>query len=196
MKFGVTIAAVSVIAMPVIDAACTDSRASEVVSEVVTVAAARAAYPSQASGDSGSIRELIDGIRGANAIQCELLLQGFHSWSSGVADRDVNAWRISRRLHRAVVDAGEIAWLGEQMRAPDVCAARTSVRLLGHSPSPAARTVLVNSLAHASPQVRRLAAVGIGYRSDSTVNRQLVALLRDADPGVRAAAAWALGAVH
>jgi HEAT repeat protein len=192
MRFVATIAAASMIGVPLIDAACTDSRANE----VVTATAARAEFPTQAWGDSGSIRELIDGIRGANAIQCELLLQGFHSWSSGVADRDASAWKISQRFHRDVVDAGDIAWLGEQMRASDVCAARASARMLGNSPSPAARTLLLSSLGHANAQVRRLAAVGIGFGSDSTVSRRLVPLLRDADPGVRAAAAWALGAVH
>ncbi|HKS05094.1 MAG TPA: HEAT repeat domain-containing protein [Gemmatimonadaceae bacterium] len=192
MKVVVSIAAAALISVGLIDASRPDSRTSE----VVTATAARADFSTQALGDSGSIRELIDGIRGANAIQCELLLQGFHSWSSGVADRDVNAWKVSQRFHRDVVDAGDIAWLGEQMRAPDVCAARASARMLGNSESPAARTLLLSSLGHANAQVRRLAAVGIGYGSDSTVSRRLVPLLRDADPGVRAAAAWALGAVH
>ena len=189
MRFVAAIATASLVGMPLIDAACSDSRASEVVS---------AALPAttQAPEDSGSIRELIDGIRGANPIQCELLLQSFFSWSSGIPDRDVTAWRITQRLRRHVVDATDISWLGEQMRAPDGCAARAATRVLGHSPSPAARTLLVSSLAHANPQVRRLAAVGIGIRSDSTVNTRLVAMLRDADAGVRAAAAWALGAVH
>lgn len=192
MRFVATIATASVLAMPAIDAACTDSRANDRDSVVVSSAAAIAQYP----GDSGSIRELIDGIRGANPIQCELLLQTFFSWSSGIPDRDVNAWRVSQRIRRHVVDAESIAWLGEQMRAADGCAARAAARMLGNSPSPAARTLLVNALGHTNPQVRRLAAVGIGMRSDSTLNSRLLELLRDSDAGVRAAVAWALGAVN
>jgi hypothetical protein len=150
----------------------------------------------QTAADSGSIRELIDGIRGANAIQCELVLQAFVGWTSNVPDRDAEAWSVTQRRWRRVVDQGDIAWLGEQMRAGDACAARAAARLLARSPAPAARTFLVSALRDANPEVRRLAAVGIGFRSDSTVNARLVNLLDDGDAGVRAAAAWALGAVH
>jgi hypothetical protein len=180
----------AVISMSLIDAACSDSRASEL--EIVT---AISTY-TQAPGDTGSIRELVDGIRGANAIQCELILQAFAGWTSTVPDRDVNAWRVTQRLRQRVVNPADIAWLGEQMRAADGCAARASARMLGRSPAAAARALLVDALSHANAQVRRLGAVGIGIRSDSTVNARLVNLLRDGDPGVRAAAAWALGAVH
>jgi HEAT repeat protein len=68
--------------------------------------------------------------------------------------------------------------------------------MLGRSPSPAARTFLVGALGDANAQVRQLAAIGIGWRSDSTVNSRLVTLLGDGNAEVRAAAAWALGAVH
>lgn len=159
-------------------------------------AAPIASSPLQVRGDSGSIRDLIEGIKGANAIQCELIMQAFVGWTSSVPDRDVNAWKITQRLRHHVVGAADIAWLGDQMRGADGCAARASARVLGRSPSAAARSLLVGALGHANPQVRRLAAVGIGIRSDSTLNARLLALLRDTDPGVRTAAAWALGAVH
>jgi hypothetical protein len=174
----------------VIDAACADTRADELSPPSTMTAAA------QTQGDTGSIRELIDGVRGANAVQCELLLQAFSGWSSTVPDRDVNAWRITRRLRQRVTNAADIAWLGDQMRAADGCASRAATRMLGRSPSAAARTLLIDALGHTNPQVRRLGAVGIGIRSDTTVNARLVTLLRDGDPGVRAAAAWALGAAH
>jgi hypothetical protein len=175
-----------------IDAACADSRASELAAH----SPARAAVSQQLSGDTGSVRELIEGVRGANAIQCELLLQPFSGWSTTIPDRDVNAWRITQRARYRVTEPADIAWLGEQIRGADVCAARASVRLLGRSPAAAARALLVQALSDANAQVRRLAAVGIGIRGDSTVNRRLVAMLADGDAGVRAAAAWALGAVH
>lgn len=193
MKFITAVATLTIVGAPVLDMACADSRAGE-PDVVVSVSAASLAQGPAA--DSGSIRELIDGIRGANAIQCEMVITSFNSWTSNVPDRDVSAWRVTQRVHRGVIDRAEITWLGEQMRSADVCAARASARLLGHSPAPAARTLLVGALSDASPQVRRLAAVGVGMRSDSTMNARLVTLLRDRDAGVRAAAAWALGAVH
>jgi hypothetical protein len=150
----------------------------------------------QTPGNTGSIRPLIDGIRGANAIQCELLLQAFIGWTTNVPDRDAQAWNVTQRLRQSVSDPADIAWLGEQVRGPDQCAARAATRLLGRSPSPAARTFLVGALGDANAQVRRLAAIGIGIRSDSTVNSRLVSLLGDGSADVRAAAAWALGAVH
>lgn len=193
MKFFAAVATLAVAGAPVLDTACTDSRAGQ--PEVIASASASALAQSP-SADSGSIRELIEGIRGANAIQCEMLITSFNSWTSDVPDRDVNAWRVTQRARHRLTDRAEITWLSEQMRGTDACAARASARLLGHSPAPAARTLLVAALSDPNAQVRRLAAVGVGMRSDSTMNARLITLLRDRDPGVRAAAAWALGAVH
>lgn len=170
--------------------ACADSNASELGASGISASA------EQTPADTGSVRQLIDGIRGANPIQCELLLQGFNSWTTNVPDRNSDAWMVTQRLRRRVGDPAEIAWLGEQMRGADRCAARAAARLLGRSPSAAARTFLVGALGDASAQVRQLAAIGIGWRSDSTVNSRLVTLLADRNADVRAAAAWALGAVH
>jgi hypothetical protein len=172
---------------------CADSSASELGGGGATAAFDT---PAQARSDTGSIRPLIDGIRGANAIQCELLLQAFSGWTSNVPDMNAEAWTLTQRLRRRVSDASEIAWLGEQVRGADRCAARAAARLLGRSPSAAARTLLVGALGDANPQVRQLAAIGIGWRSDSTVNARLISLLADRNAEVRAAAAWALGAVH
>jgi HEAT repeat protein len=150
----------------------------------------------QRGADTGSLRDVIIGIRGANPIQCELLLQAFTGWTSNVPDRDSQAWVVSRRLWQRVENPEDIAWLGEQVRGTDPCASRAAIRVLGRSPSSAARSFLLSGLADPDPTVRRLAAFGIGFREDSTANAQLVRLLRDGDAGVRAAAAWALGAVN
>ena len=160
------------------------------------VATATAGVVPQRGRDAGTLRDVINGIRGANAIQCELLLQAFTGWTSNVPDRDVQAWTVSRRLWERVEDPADIAWLGEQVRGADPCVARASIRVLGRSPAPAARSLLVSGLTDTDPRVRRLAAFGIGFREDSTANGQLVRLLGDVDAGVRAAAAWALGAVN
>ena len=59
-----------------------------------------------------------------------------------------------------------------------------------------ARSALLSALSDDEAQVRRLAAIGIGFTGDSTVTRPLVRALGDRDATVRAAVAWALGAVH
>jgi hypothetical protein len=183
MKSLTAVVALAVLGLTLLDTARTNAPADELIT-------------AQTRGDTGSVRQLLDGIRGANAIQCELLLQAFNGWTTNVPDRDSAAWSVTQLLRRRVTDAAEIAWLGEQVRSTDRCAARAAARMLGRSPSPAARTFLVGALGDANAQVRQLAAIGIGWRSDSTVNSRLVTLLGDGNAEVRAAAAWALGAVH
>jgi HEAT repeat protein len=68
--------------------------------------------------------------------------------------------------------------------------------MLGRSQQAAARGELIEALRDASAQVRLLAAIGLGYSSDTTASPALVRVLADQDDQVRAAAAWALGAVH
>lgn len=148
------------------------------------------------AADTGTLHELLDGIRGANAVQCELLMQAFVGWTSEVPDREGPAWLVSRRMWMRVTTPRDIAYLTGELRGADPCVARVAVRILGRSPTPEARSALMAALTDANPGVRRLAAVGIGFRSDSTAGRQLVRLLADGDARVRAAAAWALGEVY
>jgi HEAT repeat protein len=53
----------------------------------------------------------------------------------------------------------------------------------------------MNALRDENPDVRQLGAIGIGFTEDSTATSPLVRALADRDARVRAAAAWALGAV-
>lgn len=175
------LAAIAVIGLPVVMFA-RDSAAPAVAAQTTT------------SADTGTLRDLLDGIRGANAVQCELLMQSFVGWTSSVPDREGPAWVLTRRWMK-VTAPRDVAWLAQEMRGSDPCVARVAVRILGRSPAPEARSALLEALTDASPGVRRLAAIGVGFRSDSTAGRQLVALLADSDARVRAAAAWALGEV-
>jgi hypothetical protein len=159
------------------------------------------AIPEQAvqplASDTAALRALVAGIRGANPIQCELIVQTFNGWfSDQVPDRDPAAWEIARRSRYHVEDRETIAWLADQLRAGDSCAGRAASRLLGRSESLAARATLLAALTDTSAQVRRLGALGLGFRDDTTTSSQLVRALSDRDARVRAAAAWALGAVN
>ncbi|HSA54378.1 MAG TPA: HEAT repeat domain-containing protein [Gemmatimonadaceae bacterium] len=164
------------------------------------VTAGAAALPATAQeqrADPAAVRAFLDGVRGANAIQCEVILQSFDSWSSNRApDRDSVAWSVTTVVRRRITAPQSVPDLVAALRGGDDCAARVAARLLGRSRLPAARGELLSALGDASPQVRRLGAIGLGFSSDTTASPQLVRALADRDAGVRAAAAWALGAVH
>ena len=146
---------------------------------------------------AADLRAYLDGIRGANAIQCEIVLSSFNSWSSNRApDRDSVAWNVSMVVHRRLASEQLVPDLVAAMRSADDCVARVAARLLGRSKLAPARAALLDALRDESAQVRRLAAIGIGFSDDTTVSAPLVRALADRDERVRAAAAWALGAVN
>jgi HEAT repeat protein len=143
------------------------------------------------------IRAFLEAVRGSNAIQCEIVLQSFNSWSSNHApDRDSLAWRVTRVTHRRIRSPELVPDLVTAMKSGDACAARVAARMLGRSELQPARRELLSALGDSDAQVRQLAAIGLGFSNDSTTSRQLVGALADRDARVRAAAAWALGAVH
>ena len=143
------------------------------------------------------IQAYLQGLRGANAIQCEIALSSFNSWSSSRApDRDSVAWNVAMVIHRRIASEQLVPDLVTAMRSPDDCVSRIAARLLGRSRLAPARTALLSALRDDNASVRRLAAIGIGFSEDTTANTQLVRALADRDERVRAAAAWALGAVN
>jgi hypothetical protein len=143
------------------------------------------------------VRAYLEGMRGANALQCEIALSSFNSWSSSRApDRDSLAWNVAMVIHRRIASEQMIPELVVAMRSGDDCVSRLAARLLGRSRLGPARTALLSALGDENAQVRQLAAIGIGFSEDTTANRSLVRALADRDERVRAAAAWALGAVN
>jgi HEAT repeat protein len=149
----------------------------------------------QASAED--VRLYLTSLRGANAVQCEIALSSFNSWSSSRApDRDPAAWKVSMVIHRRLESEQLVPELVAAMRSTDDCVARIAARLLGRSKLAAARAALMTALRDENAQVRRLGAIGIGFSDDSTASSQLVRALADRDERVRAAAAWALGAVN
>lgn len=161
-------------------------------SDLATIALAN--EPAQAT--PADLRAYLEAARGANAIQCEVMLSSFNSWSSSRApDRDSTAWNVSMVIHRDLRSAEVVPDLVAAMKSGDACASRVAVRLLGRSELPAARRELISALGDQDAHVRSLAAIGVGFTEDSTTTTQLVRMLADRDARVRAAAAWALGAI-
>ena len=151
----------------------------------------------EAQATVSDVHAYLEGLRGANSIQCEIALSSFNSWSSSRApDRDSVAWNVSMVIHRRIASEQIVPELVTAMRSPDDCVSRIAARLLGRSRLAPARTALLSALRDENALVRRLAAIGIGFSEDSTANTQLVRALADRDERVRAAAAWALGAVN
>lgn len=145
------------------------------------------------------VRRLLDGIRGASPVQCELALRSFNFWSDWdgrVPDRDEATVRLLRWTHGTQKDPAIVAPLAAGLRDADACVQRMAARLLGRTRVPAARARLAEALRDRDARVRLLGAVGLGYSDDRTAIPLLVQALKDGDPKVRAAAAWALGAVH
>lgn len=146
---------------------------------------------------AADLRDYLNGMRGSNAIQCEIALSSFNSWSSNRApDRDSLAWNVTMVVHRRMASAELIPELVTAMRSGDDCVSRLAARLLGRSRLPQARTELHAALRDENARVRTLAAIGIGFSEDSTASAPLVRALADRDERVRAAVAWALGAVN
>jgi hypothetical protein len=144
------------------------------------------------------VRVLLDGMRGANPMQCELGLQGMNGWWNNGPEpgRDAAAWAVIQYAAHREVEAGSVAMLATALRDTDPCVRRVAARLLGRSELPAARARLLEATKDADPAMRRLGATGLGYMNDRSVTRDLVRMLDDRDPGVRAAAAWAIGAIQ
>jgi HEAT repeat protein len=150
-----------------------------------------------AQANPADLRAFLEAVRGANAVQCEVILQSFNSWSWNHApDRDTVAWNVSMVVHRDIKSAESVPDLVAAMRSGDACASRVGARLLGRSNLAPARAALLSALGDDNAQVRQLGAIGLGFSEDSTTSAQLVRALADRDARVRAAAAWALGAVN
>jgi HEAT repeat protein len=171
-------------------------RARESGLEIAALGPVSRAVVEENQATTADLRAYLDAINGSNAVQCEIVLSSFNSWSSSRApDRDSTAWKLSMVGHRNFAEA-QVPELVAAMRSADDCVSRVAARLLGRSKLPAARSALLAALGDENVQLRRLAAIGIGFSDDTTASRSLVRALGDRDERVRAAAAWALGAVN
>ena len=71
-------------------------RARESGTARATFAATTNIKMEEAQATPADVRAFMEAVRGANPIQCEIILQSFNSWSSyHTPDRDSVAWRVS-----------------------------------------------------------------------------------------------------
>lgn len=171
-------------------------RVRDSVGPVANVVAVRTADATEQAGEA-PVRAFLAGVRGANPIQCEMILQSFNAWGSSEApDHDSVALAATMVARRRIAAGAPVAVVVGAFRGGDDCESRVAARLLGRSQVPAARSALLAALEDESAPVRQRAAIGLGFSGDSTASGSLVRALGDRDARVRAAAAWALGAVH
>jgi hypothetical protein len=99
------------------------------------------------SGTQDQAKVLLDGMRGANAMQCELALQGMNNWWNNGPEpgRDPAAWTVIRYAAHREVPAGSVQMLATALRDTDPCVRRVAARLLGRSELPAARARLIEA---------------------------------------------------
>ena len=92
-------------------------------------------------GAQDRVKVLVEGMRGATPLQCELALQGMNGWWNNGPEpgRDAVAWTvISYAAHRDI-EPVSVAPLSVSLQDPDPCVRRVAARLLGRSGLPAAR---------------------------------------------------------
>lgn len=166
---------------------------------------AATAEAGSAPAESLAIR-LIDGARGADPVVCalaSLAVEGRYGWggeapspealdAEGEAVEATVRWTLSFEADGPAVRA-----LAAALGDPDPCARRLAAIRLGRTRSASGVGALLEALAAPAAQTRRSAALGLGFAehdpADGAVVEGLLAALEDPDPGLRAAAAWALG---
>jgi HEAT repeats len=162
-----------------------------------------ATRPSAAAADSALATRLVEAARGADPVVCGLAARALdHGWwesgtgiEPGVSDDPATGqvidWAFAPREM-----AGAVGPLALALADPDPCVRRLTSRVLGRSRSPEAVAVLRRALGSATAGEREMGAVGLGFAEDGAALPDLVEALRDPEPRVRLAAAWALGEIE
>jgi HEAT repeat protein len=146
--------------------------------------------------DLAMIQTVLAEARGASLMMCEMAagtMRGNIWWRNRepVDDdvRDMLQW-----VRQDPTDFAVIPVLAGAMADSDRCVARTAARFLGRMEQAQANDRLLEALRDTSPQVREMAAMGLGVAEPETALAPLVsALSDDVEPRVRVMAAWALG---
>jgi len=175
------------------------NRAAWVAAAAAGVIAAAGTVGSQGPARDRAV-DLLGGLRGASPVQCELALQSLQGWwgwgHAPMPDRNPEAWAVVSWATRGKVDPSSVPALAAALKDGDGCVRRAAARMLGRSRLPSAHGRLAEALRDPDPAQRKLGALGLGFSDDRTVIPVLQRHLADRDPGVRAAVAWAMGAVH
>ena len=159
-------------------------------------------YPGAGPLAVQDVAALLGAARGVSPIICAFAAQavwggGWGGWydapSSPIAS-DLTS--RMRDVEREKFGPSEVRLLMDSLASGDACVRELSVRLLGRQRDEAAViSGLVERLGARAPELREVAAIGLGFLTPRTAVDPLLRALRDATPGVRANAAWALGRI-
>lgn len=188
------------------------SRAAVVLTLISAVGACADDGNAQTAGTTRVVRDdmvavarLLDAVRGADPLLCELATRDVDmhaSWSrwgpigSSPIETDSASAAIIKWIQHEHNDPAVVPRLRAALRDADACVRRVGASFLGRVDHPAALAALIDAADEASAETRYVAAIGLGLSEKKEAMETLVRRLRDDSPVVRRAAAWALGSLE
>ncbi len=166
--------------------------------EPATLSASLQSDPS----DSARATQVLNGVRGANDIMCELAVRslggrfGNWGWSGTAPDATEQHLELLRWATRDTESADAVRILSAALSDRDACVRRVAARLLGRVNHPAAVEALMERLRRGDDHAKQMAAIGLGYAEDTVAVESLIDALKGEATLIRAAAAWALGEIE
>lgn len=151
------------------------------------------------------VASVLTAARGVSPIMCSLAAQslwggGWGWWDAPLSPVTSEVSTRIRDLGRQPLAPAEVRLVLDSLASPDACVREISVRLLSRQRGEGGRTTdeaivngLIERLGSPSPELREIAALGLGFISPRAAAEPLIRTLRDDAPGVRANSAWALG---
>ena len=168
--------------------------------EEVAWAGSQVSTPERAgSAAAQDVASVLAAARGVSPIMCSLAAQavwggGWGGWYDAPASPVASEMSARiRDLDRQKFAPSEVRVLLDSLASSDGCVREMAVRLLGRQRDEAVVSGLVERLGGGTPELREVAALGLGFVEPKTAVEPLLRALRDAAPGVRANSAWALG---
>ncbi|HEX6053386.1 MAG TPA: HEAT repeat domain-containing protein [Gemmatimonadaceae bacterium] len=153
------------------------------------------------------VASVLSAARGVSPIMCSLAAQSV--WGGGWGWYDAPSSPIGaevsmriRELGRQRLASSDVRLVMDSLASGDACVREMSVRLLARQRNEGGQrdeTVvsgLVERLGSQSPELREVAALGLGFMHPRSAVEPLIRALRDDMPGVRANSAWALGHIE
>lgn len=184
-----------VVSLGVLASACARETSAQVASSAAIV-----------RDDTASVSRLLEGVRGVNALACELATRSVDmhgSWSrfgslgGNPLEMDSAAATLIAWIQRDHNDPAVVPRLRAAMHDSDRCVRRVAASFLGRVEHPSAVSALLAALDDPSAETRYVAAIGLGVADEPPGALQpLVRRLRDESAAVRRVAAWALGALE
>lgn len=155
-----------------------------------------AGSPAPLASTAADAGRFLAAARGADPVICALAAAPLgNRWGGGAPpavggpDATLVAWAL-----KPSIDDRDLSLLEAGLRDADGCVRAMSARLL--AADEAGPRILIGALGDDDPNVRRVAAEGLGYAEDRSSAPALIRRIEDDDAGVRAAAAWALGRIE